>query len=60
MAKNSSSLFRHGPEGSIDDLDVKSPCVARIGNEYIMFYEALGSKHLGNPHLRAKSQDGIK
>jgi hypothetical protein len=51
-----------GPEGSIDDLGVKSPCVARIGrNEYVMFYEALSSKHPGKSTICvAKSQDGIR
>ena len=61
--KNSSGfILDAGPEGSIDDLGVKSPCVARIGrNEYIMFYEALSSKHPGKSTICvAKSQDGIK
>jgi len=61
--KNSSGfILDAGPEGSIDDLGVKSPCVARIGrNEYVMFYEALSSKHPGKSTICvAKSQDGIK
>ena len=56
--KNSSGfILDAGPEGSIDDLGVKSPCVARIGrNEYIMFYEALSSKHPGNPPFASRNR----
>ena len=56
--KNSSGfILDAGPEGSIDDLGVKSPCVARIGrNEYVMFYEALSSKHPGNPPFASRNR----
>ena len=55
-------IFDAGPKGSIDDLGVKSPCVARIGkNDFVMFYEALSSKNPGKSTICvAKSKDGLK